>query len=849
MRVLSLSTAVLVLHLGTAHAQAVQSGRSDADARVASLLAKMTIEEKVALTAGLTGFDIPGLLRLGIPTLYAADSPFGVRATGPSTLYAGGIGLAASFNPDLSRRVGTQLGRDARARGRQYSLGPGVNIYRAPLNGRNFEYYGEDPFLAGRIAVGFIQGVQSQGVASTIKHFLGNNSEFGRNTTDSRIDERALREIYLPAFEAAVKEARVGAIMGSYNLTNGSFMTENRRLIMDVVKGEWRFDGVYMSDWFATHDAVAAANAGTDLEMPEPQHFNREQLVPAVQQGRVTSATIDDKVRRLLRNQLRFGWLDAGARDDTTPSYNVEGAKQALQAAREGMVLLKNERAFLPLDANRVKSIAVIGPNAHPAVVLGGGSAAIPTFRAVSALEGIATRAGARTSVRHVRGIPSFAALVLATNFSTAQSGGRTGINVDVFHGADATTKPAVTRVDQHIAVGVPLDLGATVRDDWPLQPQGYDGPRGPVTHRWTGYYTAAKSGTYDVVVQQGAFADAGYRLSIDDKLVADRWKMSPSVVETHRMSFEPGPHKVVFEHHSENNGFGSPFVRLGIVREGDWVDPAAVAAARRSDIVVLAVGFDPQTETENWDRTFRLPPGQDELIAAIAAVNPRTIVVANSGGSFDMNDWADRVPAIVEAWYPGQEGGTALAEILFGDVNPSGHLPATFEKRWEDNPVHDSYYPDSGSNRINYKEGVFVGYRGYEAKNVAPRFPFGYGLSYTTFKYSNLSTSPTAVSFDVTNTGKRAGAAVPQVYVHEARSAVSRPPKELKGFAKVVLAPGETRHVSVPLDLRSFAYYDVPHAQWRADAGTYDILVGSSSANAELRGQVTLRETRTAKP
>jgi beta-glucosidase len=482
-------------------------------------------------------------------------------------------------------------------------------------------------------------------------------------------------------------------------------------------------------------------------------------------------------------------------------------------------------------------------------VVLGGGSATIPTFRTVSLLEGIATRAGARASVRHVRGIPSFAALVTGTNFSTARTGGSPGINVEVFHSRDTTTSPAVTRVDQHIAVGVPLDLAAAIRDDWPLQPRGYDGPSGPVTHRWTGYYTAATAGTYDVVVQQGAFADAGYRLWIDDKPVADRWTMSPSVVETHRVSFQPGPHKIVFQHHSENNNFGSPFVRLGIIREGEWVDSAAIAAARHADVVVLAVGFDPQTETENWDRTFSLPPGQDELIAAIAAANPRTIVVANSGGSFDMNAWADRVPAIVEAWYPGQEGGTALAEILFGDVNPSGHLPATFEKRWEDNPVYRSYYPDSGTNRITYKEGVFVGYRGYDHDNTTPRFPFGYGLSYTTFKYSNLSTSPTGVAFDVTNTGKRAGTAVPQVYVHETRSSVPRPAKELKGFAKIVLAPGATRRVAIPLDLRSFAYYDVAHAEWRAPTGTYDVLVGSSSATVELRGQITLSETRTAKP
>jgi beta-glucosidase len=853
-----LVSACVILRSPAAFAQVQQASSASIERRVESLLARMTPAEKIDLIAGRTGFDIPGLDRLGVRTVYASDSPFGVRATGPSTLYAGGINLAATFNPELARLVGVQLGRDARARGRQYSLGPGVNIYRSPLNGRNFEYYGEDPFLAGRIAVGFITGVQSQGVSSTIKHFLGNNSEYGRNTTDSRIDERALREIYLPAFEAAVKEAHTGAIMGSYNLTNGFFMTENRRLIRDVVKGEWGFPGVYMSDWFATHDAIAAANAGTDLEMPEPRNFNRKMLLPALQQEKVSQATIDDKVRRLLRNQARFGWLDGRTADDTTPNYNRDGARAALQSAREGMVLLKNAGSILPLDKSRVRSIAVIGPNAHPAVVLGGGSAVIPTYHAVSVLEGVANHAAPTASVRHVRGIPSLAGMVAATSFSTAPgTGGQPGIKVEVFLKTEPTGTPSATRVDEHISVGTPLDLGVTIREDWPIQPRGYVGPSGPVSHRWTGYYTATRGGTYDVVVQQGAFADAGYRLYIDNKLLVDRWKMSPSVVETIQVPFQAGAHKIVLEHHSENNNFGSPFIRMGIVRQGEWVDSAAVAAARKSDVVVLAVGYDAQTETENWDRTFRLPPGQNELIKAIVAANPRTIVVANSGGSFDMNDWGDRVPAIVEAWYPGQEGGTALADILFGDVNPSGHLPATFEKRWEDNPVYSSYYPDSGTNRIHYKEGVFVGYRGYESRNVAPRFPFGHGLSYTTFKYANLSISSRdsagarlwSAAFDVTNSGSRAGAAVPQVYVHQARSPVPRPPKELKGFAKVTLEPGQTRHVSVPLDLRSLAYYDVTKSEWRADAGAYEILVGSSSADIALRGQLTLPETRTAKP
>jgi beta-glucosidase len=840
-------------------AQVVQAARSptDADRRVESLLAQMTLSEKIGLIAGRSGFDIPGLPRLGIPDLYVADSPFGVRAIGPSTLYAGGINLAATWNPGLAQRVGTQLGRDARARGRQYSLGPGVNIYRAPLNGRNFEYYGEDPFLGARIVVGFVNGVQSQGVSTTVKHFLGNNSEYARNSTDSRIDERTLREIYLPIFEAAVKEGKTGAVMGSYNLTNGLYMTENRHLIQDVVKGEWGFPGVYMSDWSAVHDAVAAANAGTDLEMPTPVFFNATTLAPAVAQGTLSSATIDDKVRRLLRNDFRFGWMETrGQPDASIPAYNLEGNAAALESAREGMVLLKNDRGVLPLDRTRVHSVAVIGPNGYPAVVLGGGSATIPTYHAVSALEGIANAlgAGGGGSVQHARGIPSLARATLNTTFTTT-SGGPPGITAEVWYGTDMAGPPAATRIDQHISLGGPLDMLSLARDDAGLEPQFNLGPEGPIFTRWTGFYKADTTGTYDFVVQQGGFTETGFRVFVDGHSVADRWKLSPAIVEPIAVPLDAGTHKVVFENRSVVS-FGSPFVRLAIVKQGSWVDTAAVAIARRADAVVLAVGFDPQTESEGYDRTFHLPPGQDELIQRIAAANPRTVVVINSGGSVDMNTWADGVPGIVAAWYPGQEGGTALGEILFGDVNPSGHLPATFERRWEDNPVYASYYPDSGSNRITYKEGVFVGYRGYDNRNVSPRFPFGHGLSYTTFSYANLSVAPGAanapswvVSFDVTNTGKRAGAAVPQVYVHEMKSRVPRPAKELKGFTKMVLKPGETRRVRIPLDLRSLAYYDAPNSQWRADPGAYAIMVGRSSADIALTGQLALTSTLTAKP
>lgn len=852
------SVAILVLALPSAAVGQASAPRQTgarqpdhaAERRIDSLLKLMTLDEKIRLIAGTNGFDLHGLARLGIPQLSAGDSPFGIRASGPATLYAGGINLAATWNTELATRVGAEIGRDARARGKQYLLGPGVNMYRSPLSGRNFEYYGEDPFLAARMAVGFIKGVQSERVSATIKHFMGNNSEFARNTTDSRIDERTKREIYLPAFEAAVKEAQVGAIMGSYNLTDGLYMTANPAMNIDLVKKEWGFNGVMMSDWYAVHDALGSVNGGTDLEMPEPLYFNHRILLPAISAGQVTEATIDDKIRRLLRNSVRFGWMDNGAAPDlSVPRYSLKAREIALGAAREGMVLLRNAAALLPLSAERTRTIAVVGPNAHPAVVLGGGSASIPTYTTVSALQGIAQLAGPGVTVHHARGMPTYGRVTLDTKFTTTPDSSTPGITMELFRGKELPGPPVITRVEQRVALGAPLDMTTLAREDFQIDPPLYSGPEGPMSSRWAGYYTAPAKATYDFVVQHGGFNEAGYRLYVDGKLVADRWKLAPAVLEAIPLPLDSGAHKVVLEQHAIG-GFSSPVLRFGIKRRGTWVDSAALAVARRADVVVLAVGFDANSETENWDRTFGLPPGQEELVAAVSAANPRTIVVVNSGGAVDMSGWIDRVPAVLQAWYAGQEGGTAIAELLFGVANPSGRLPVTFERRWEDNPSFASYYPDPGSNQIHYREGVFSGYRGFERRGTAPLFPFGFGLSYTTFRMANLVVRPAegstesaprwTVTFDVTNTGEREGAAVPQVYVGERNPRVARPRKELKGFSKVPLKPGETRSVSVPLDARSLAYYDVAGAQWRVDPDLYEIMVGWSSAD----GDIVLRDT-----
>ncbi|HEX8634212.1 MAG TPA: glycoside hydrolase family 3 C-terminal domain-containing protein [Pyrinomonadaceae bacterium] len=813
----------------------------DIERRAESLLGRMTLEEKIDLIGGVDDFFIRGVERLGLPPLKMADGPAGVRNFGPATAMPGGIALAATWNPALVERIGMEIGRDARAKGVHFLLAPGVNIYRAPMNGRNFEYFGEDPYLAARTAVGYIRGVQSQGVSATVKHLLGNNSEFDRHRTDSVIDERTMREIYLPAFEAAVREARVGAVMNAYNLVNGVHMSQHGYLNTDVVKREWGFDGIMMSDWNATYDGLGAANGGLDLEMPSGAHMNRQTLLPAIAAGKLSVATIDDKVRRILRTAARFGWLDREQIDLSIPRYNPQGRRAALEAAREGTVLLKNEGALLPLVKGKTKSVAVIGPNAYPAVPLGGGSGRTEPFAAVSLLEGLSRHLEASAvPVYYARGLQTLPEMAAATRFTTAATGGQAGLRAEYFNNPELQGTPAVTRTEPHVNFGR----------------QARSFPEQTLSSRWSGYYVAPAAGQYEVFASSTGEEGGFYRLYVDDKLVLDSWNAAHALAGLATLTLDAAPHKIVLEQRPNKRAarLGTR-MQLGIAPHGRMVSEEAKKLAAQADVVVVAAGFEPGTESEGADRTFRLPAGQDELIRAMAAANKNTVVVLMSGGGVDMNAWLDAVPALVHAWYPGQEGGIALAEILLGEVNPSGRLPVTLERRWEDNPTYHSYYPEAGTNRVVYQEGLFVGYRGYERAGGRALFPFGHGLSYTTFRYGHLGISPVGerrggdraadpkfeVSFDVKNTGARAGAEVAQIYVGETRPKVIRPAKELKGFVKVFLRPGETKRVTAVLDGRAFAYYDVAAKRWRAEPGEFDVSVGRSSAQIELRGKLLL--------
>jgi beta-glucosidase len=810
-------------------AQAKPRSQADIEKRVDAILAKMTLEEKIDYIGGVDNMFIRGYPKLGIPRLKMSDGPLGVRTWGPATAYPAGIAMAASWDTALVRHIGVMLGEDARARGVNFLLAPGVDIYRAPMCGRNFEYFGEDPYLASRMAVAYIEGVQSEGVIATVKHFMGNNQEWDRNNVSSDMDERTMREIYLPAFEAAVKEAKVGAIMDSYNLVNGVHMTQNAYLNNDVVKKEWGFDGIIMSDWNATYDAVRAADAGLDLEMPGARFMNRQHLLPAIQDKRVSVDVIDDKVRRILRKAIEFGFLDRDQTDKSIPLDNPASRAAALEAARAGMVLLKNDGGLLPLQQDKIKTIAVIGPNADIAVTGGGGSSRVQPFSALSFYDGIKKYVGSHAEVVFSPGITLAHQAAETTSFFADEERKQPGLKGEYFDGLRFEGAPALVRTDAHIH----FQFGKSYRDGGPER----------FVVRWTGYFFAPVSGFYRLLIS----GDNGYRVFVDDKLVAQRWFGQTDVTPFGSMPFGDGKaYKITVECLKYSPVAGISF---GIIPTQDGALERAKAVAAKADVVIVCVGFDASNEGEGADRTFQLPPGQDELISSILDANKKTIVVLTAGGAVDMTKWIDHTPALIHTWYSGQEGATALAQILFGQYSPSGKLPASFERRWEDNATYRSYYDDRHINRVQYSEGVFLGYRNFDRSRLRPLFPFGFGLSYTTFEYSNLRVAPASggdalavVTFQVKNTGSREGAEVAELYVGDNHSPVQRPVKELKGFAKVNLKPGETKTVELKLDRRAFSYFDVKQHQWHATPGDFAILVGGSSDNIALRGKFTLK-------
>jgi beta-glucosidase len=809
--------------------------------RVTALIEGMTLSEKVSLLGGKPGVGSTfGVARLGIPELRLADGPMGVHWwCDASTAYPAVIAAAASFDPELWYRFGQALGRDCRARGVHILLAPGVNIYRSALCGRNFEYAGEDPYLSSRFGVAYVAGVQDMGVSATIKHYACNFQEYERHHVSSDVDARTLREVYLPAFEAAVTEAGCGALMTAYNLVNGVHCSEHPELILDILRGEWGFQGVVMSDWISTYSAVGAANAGLGLEMPEAEWLNEAKLVPAIERGEVSVACIDDKVRCLLRLAACFGWLDHEQQDASIPLDDPATAEVALELARAGIVLLSNEGAVLPLSPERTRKLAVLGFGAHPALISGGGSAYAPPHRSVSVLEGLRTLVGERVEVQHARGPDASPDLATyATSVFECDAGA--GLWGEYFDNNDLAGAPAASRLDPHIDF-----FWGKAKPAPEITVRQY-------SIRWRGAIRPTHSGKH---VFYARCRNGHYRIRVGSQLIIDTWQRERNGMHPAELTLEAGQrYEVLIEWRktrvSGNMKFGWRF--------DDGKVPGldeCVALARTADAALVCVGFDNVTESEGYDREFRMPETLERLVTAVAAVQPRTVVVLTAGGNVHMGGWIDRVAAVLHAWYPGQAGGQAIAEALFGRINPSGRLPATFERELADRSSFDSYHDDDGDLRVRLADGIFGGYRHFdrnaiEGNAIAPRFPFGFGLSYTRFEQRGLELArhelergaPVELSLLVKNVGERAGAQVVQAYVRELEPSVPRPLKELAAFAKVRLEPGEERRVTLSIAPRALSYFDEALGAFTQRPGKFEVLVGPNAAEVPLRQTLVVR-------
>ncbi len=790
--------------------------------KVEAIFKQMTVAEKVDFCHG-TGFATRPIPRLGVPAWEMSDGPQGLRGNDgeKATYFPTGISLASTWNVDCAKKQGIAMGEEAQYYRKGVILGPAINMIRTPLGGRSFEYMSEDPFLAGKLAVNYIQGVQSQGVSACVKHYAANSQENERGTIDARVDERTLRELYLPAFEMAIKEGGARSIMAAYNRLNGTYCAENSHLLNDILKKEWGFKGAAMSDWGAVHSTIGTAFGGLDLEMPggSPRDFMAQPLLNAVTAGQVPMSVIDDKVRRTL-------WAIYSGGPGTAVANNPEHWAITRAIARESIVMLKNANSTLPLDPAKLKKIAVIGPFADLKQGGSGGSSSVYSPYEVTALQGIKTALEGKAEVVYAKGAETGEQVFDAIPTSAFPD----GLKGEYFATKTFEGEPTVTRTDAN------LDF------DWGHGSPDPKIPNDNFNARWTGTLVAPKTGKFIL----GTSSDDGSRLYVDGKLVVDNWGDHGVQGKSVQLDLVQGKKYQVKVQFYE--AAGDAVVKLYWSMPNADSDPlltAADEAAKSADAVILCVGTTHQYDTEGSDKPdMHLMGKQDAFVQHMLRVNPKTIVVLFTGSAVE-TPWSGEAPALLEAWYPGMEGGNALADILFGTVSPSGKLPLTFPNKLADSPAHaNGNYPGKNGT-LHYDEGLLIGYRYFDTKKLAPKFPFGFGLSYTTFEYSNLKVKTeghtATVTVDVKNTGKVAGMESVQLYIHPHKSAVERPEKELKGFGKEMLDAGQTKTYTFKLDSRAFAYYDVKAKDWKVEPGNFDVLVGSSSRDIRSRGVIKL--------
>ncbi|HEY8720441.1 glycoside hydrolase family 3 C-terminal domain-containing protein [Pengzhenrongella sp.] len=810
--------------------------------RTAQVVSKMTLDEKITMVHGATytpytGY-IPGDKRLCIPALKMQDGPAGVRLAGTTQLPSG-TAVAASFDPSVAKSFGSLIGAEDKTKGVDVDLGPTINVVRDPRWGRAFESFGEDPYLAGQIGAADVQGIQDQGVMAQVKHLAVYNQEANRNTESDNaiVSDRAVHEIYTSAFDTVVSKSNPASAMCSYSAVNGAFACENTYLD-NIMKNEFGFKGFIVSDWGGTHSTVASANAGLDVEMPDGTYFGPA-LKAAVQAGQVAQSRVDDMVSRILAQEFRFGLFEHPSPDtaDATASTPAHVAT-ALSTAEQGTVLLKNANKVLPLSSSTTHSIAVIGDGAGiDTLTNGGGSAQINGTGIITPYQGIKARAGSSATVTYSQGnVGGPTGYPIDSTYFTPPSGTGHGLQGDYY--ADTTKDtpltgtPTASRIDQQVkfawngAAPAPGVAGANF------------------STKWTGTLTPPVSGTYTF----GLGSDDGSRLLINGQAVVDNWNYQQYTTKTGQVTLTAGqPVQIEADFFQ---GTGDASVNLGWLLPNQDLAGDAAAAAAKADVAVVYANLN---ESEGSDLSnIDLPADQNALIEKVAAANPNTIVVLNTGSAVTM-PWLDKVAGVFEAWYPGQQAGNAIAALLYGDVNPSGKLPVTFPKSLGQVPAAtDAQWPGTNGT-VQYSEGINVGYRHYDAKNLTPLYPFGYGLSYTNFAFSNVRVSQTSLSenghlsvtADVTNTGQRAGADVAQLYLSDPAS-TAEPPKQLKGFQKVYLQPGQTRKVTFTISAKDASYWSGAH-KWSLGAGTYRVLVGDSSRSVPLAG--TFEVTHTSGP
>jgi len=808
----------------------------------ASLVARLDLEQKVRLLTGATAWVLHGEPEVGLRSLVMSDGPAGVRgvrfdAANPSTLLPCPIALGATWDPDLIADVATALGREARSKGVDILLGPTINIVRTPLSGRGFECFSEDPLLTSRIAVAYVTGLQKAGVAATAKHYVGNDSETERRTYDARIAEGVLRELYLAPFEACVREAGALLIMAAYNSVNGATMTANLPLLRDVLKDEWGFGGVVVSDWSATTSTIASAAGGLDLVMPGPEGPWGDKLVAAVRAGKVTEAAIDDKVARLLGLARRLGAMNGAGHHAAAPhAAHIDPALVRETAARS-FVLLKNEGGLLPLVPGRARRVALVGPNAVAPVMQGGGSIQVLPVTRPSIADALGEALDAQLSVHP--GAQTSATVALPPPGTVHDPvTGKAGVRLElrdaeggVLHDAPHPTS-VLTWWD-----GLPADVHLRATD---IVMRARYRPQADGMH----VIGAAGVGQMRVSVDGHAIAEA---MSLQPRDVVEALSRPPEL----RVPLEMRAGRDVDVRVELRPEGRFVTMRLGVAPQRDAAAllEEAVAAAASADAAIVVVGSPEGSESEGFDRSgMTLAGNQDELVRRVAAANRHTIVVLNTGMPVLM-PWLDDVAAVIQAWLPGQAVGEALAEVVSGDAEPGGRLPISIPRAAADAPVYRAQ-PDNGT--LAYSEGLLVGYRGYDRSGVEPLFPFGHGLGYTEWEYESATSSAEVdagddveVAVRLRNAGARAGREVVQVYLEAPGDDPHRPVRTLAGFARVFAEPGETVEARVMLHARAFACFDESSRTWLTPPGTYTLRAGRSSRDLRLEASVVVRGAR----